>query len=88
MSSSPSPGVDVVVTATAPVEVTAVIDGATQQPTALRPGESMSLMAADELQLSVDDGGAIQLVVDGHDAGAPGRSGKPWSATYTPGAST
>jgi len=87
-ASLPSQGVDVVVTATAPVEVSAVIDGAAQQPTALRPGESMSLMAADELQLSVDDGGAIRLVVDGHDAGAPGKSGKPWSATYTPGAGT
>jgi cytoskeletal protein RodZ len=87
-ASSPSPSVDVVVTATAPVEVTAVIDGAAQQPTALRPGESMSLMAAEQLQLSVDDGGAIQLVVDGRDAGTPGTSGKPWSATYTPGPNT
>jgi hypothetical protein len=63
-----------------------VIDGAAQDPTALRPGESMSLIAAEELQVSVDDGGAIQLVVNGRDAGTPGRRGKPWSATYAPGA--
>jgi cytoskeletal protein RodZ len=86
-SPSDATGVDVVVTATDPVEVTAVIDGAAQEPTTLRPGESMSLRATDELQLSADDGGAIELTVDGRDAGTPGRHGQPWSATYTPGAS-
>jgi cytoskeletal protein RodZ len=77
-------GVEVVVTATGPVEVTAVIDGAAQDPTTLRPGESMSLRATDELQLSADDGGAIELTVDGKDRGVPGRHGQPWSATYSP----
>jgi hypothetical protein len=47
----------------------------------------MSLRATDELQLSADDGGAIELTVDGRDAGTPGRHGQPWSATYTPGGS-
>ncbi len=87
-ATSPAPGVDVVVTATAPVEVSAVIDGAAQDPTALRPGESMSLIAAEALEISVDDGGAIRLVVNGRDAGTPGRTGKPWSATYAPGGGT
>jgi cytoskeletal protein RodZ len=84
-SSSESPGIDVVLVATGPVEVTAVIDGAAQDPIALRPGESMSLRATDELQLSADDGGAIDLTVNGHDRGVPGRHGQPWSATYSPG---
>jgi cytoskeletal protein RodZ len=84
---SAAPGVDVVVTATGPVEVSAVIDGAAQDPTTLRPGESMSLRATEELQLSVDDGGAIELTVDGRDTGVAGRRGQPWSATYTPKAS-
>jgi len=48
----------------------------------------MSLIAGEELQVSVDDGGAIQLVVNGHDAGTPGRDGKPWSQTYIPGGTT
>jgi hypothetical protein len=87
-SASDAPGVEVVVTATDPVEVTAVIDGAAQDPTTLRPGESMSLRATEELQLSADDGGAIELTVDGRNAGVPGRGGQPWSATYAPGAST
>jgi cytoskeleton protein RodZ len=83
-SPSQAPGVEVIVTATDPVELTAVIDGATSEPTALQPGESMSLRATEELDLSVDDGGAIELTVDGHNAGVPGRQGQPWSATYTP----
>jgi hypothetical protein len=83
-TASAAEGVDVVVTATGPVQVTAVIDGAAQEPTTLRPGESMSLRATGELQLSADDGGAIELSVDGHDAGVAGRRGQPWSATYTP----
>jgi cytoskeleton protein RodZ len=87
-TSTGSPGVDVVVRATGPVEVTAVIDGAAQDPTALRPGESMSLRATDQLELSADDGGAIELTVDGRDRGVPGRHGQPWSATYAPGGKT
>ena len=82
-SASATPGVDVVLTATSPVEVSAVIDGAAQDPTTLRPGESMTLRATEELQLAADDGGAIALTVDGRDRGAPGRRGQPWSATYT-----
>jgi cytoskeletal protein RodZ len=82
--SSPATSVDVVVTAIAPVQVTAVVDGAAQDPTTLRPGESVSLIATQELQLAVDDGGAIQLTVNGHDVGTPGHSGKPWSQSYTP----
>jgi cytoskeleton protein RodZ len=81
---SPETGVDVVVTAIAPVQVTAVVDGAAQDPATLRPGESVSLIATQELQLSVNDGGAIQLTVNGSDVGTPGRTGKPWSQSYTP----
>jgi len=69
---------------TAPVQVTAVVDGAAQDPATLRPGESVSLIATQELQLSVNDGGAIQLTVNGSDVGTPGRTGKPWSQSYTP----
>jgi cytoskeletal protein RodZ len=83
-STAEGQGVEVVVTATGPVEVTAVIDGVAQDPTALRPGESISLRATEELQLSADDGGAISLSVDGRDRGVPGRHGQPWSATFTP----
>lgn len=83
ISVSPST-VDVRIVATGPVEVTAVIDGAAQAPTTLRPGESIALMATEELQVSATDGGAIQLTVDGKDKGTPGVGGAPWSGTYTP----
>ncbi len=87
-AASPAAGVAVVVTALGPVQVTAVIDGTPQETTTLRPGGSVSLIATEQLQVSVDDGGAVRLVVDGHDAGTPGRSGKPWSQTFTAGANT
>jgi len=83
-SPSTSPGVAVTVVATAPVEVSAVIDGASQAPTTLRPGESIALMATEELVVSATDGGAIEVTVDGHDAGVPGKNGQPWTDTYTP----
>ena len=79
-------GVAMKVTAIDPVEVTVVIDGAAQEPTTLRPGESISLMAAEELQVSATDGGAIEISVNGRTAHVPGRSGEPWSATYAPSA--
>ena len=86
VSTSPPPAttVDVTITATGPVEVTAVIDGASQAPTTLRPGESISLMASEELQVTASDGGAIDLEVNGAQRGAPGVGGAPWSATFHP----
>ena len=84
VSPTPASGVDVTVVATAPVEVAATIDGASQAPTTLRPGESIALMATEELVVTATDGGAITVTVDGRDAGVPGRKGQPWTETYTP----
>jgi cytoskeletal protein RodZ len=75
-------GVDVVITATAPVQVTYVIDRVAQDPTTLRPGEQLSLMAAEELEVMVSDGGAIELIVDGDAQGVPGRKGSPWTTMF------
>ena len=83
-SVTPTTTVDVRITATGPVEVTAVIDGTAQSPTTLRPGETMALMATEELQVSATDGGAIQLTVDGKDRGPAGIEGAPWSRTFRP----
>jgi hypothetical protein len=83
-SAAPATTVDVRLTATGPVMVTAVIDGVAQDPTTLRPGESLSLMATEELRVGATDGGAIQLSVDGKDRGTPGVEGAPWSRTFTP----
>jgi hypothetical protein len=82
-SASPTGTIDVRITAKGPVQVTATIDGTAQQPTTLRPGESVALMATGELQVSATDGGAIELTVDGKDRGTPGVAGAPWSRTFT-----
>jgi Helix-turn-helix domain len=83
-SVTPTTTVDVRITATGPVEVTAVIDGTEQGPTILRPGESIALTATEELRLTATDGGAIEIAVDGKDRGTPGVGGAPWSRTFTP----
>ena len=64
--------------------VTAIIDGSQQPPTQLRPGESIDWMATEELVVSADDGGAIDVTVDGQDRGVAGLRGQPWTATYVP----
>jgi cytoskeleton protein RodZ len=85
VSSSPAAGVDVTITATGPVEIGAVIDGVPQEATTLRPGESISLIASDEIQVSATDGGAIEITVNGTDRGVPGERGVEWAATYAGG---
>ena len=81
-SPTTGPGVDVTVEATGMVEVSAVIDGTEQTPTTLRPGESVSFRAEDELSISASDGGAVRLTVDGQDFGVPGHRGEPWTQTF------
>jgi hypothetical protein len=68
--------------ATAGVEVTAESDGGQQQAVSLGPGESISFMASDRLVLTTSDGGAVTIVLNGHDLGVPGTSGEPWSHTF------
>ncbi|HTG47598.1 MAG TPA: helix-turn-helix domain-containing protein [Actinomycetota bacterium] len=81
-SPSGSLGVDVTIEATGPVEVGAVVDGTQQAPTTLRPAESVSFMGEEQVAVTASDGGAIRVVVDGHDLGVAGATGKPWSETF------
>src|SRR5207249_5711282 len=74
--------VDVSVHATGAVEVTAVVDGVAQEPVTLRPRETVSYSATEQLQLSADDGGLITLTVGGVTVGKPGELGTPWSQTF------
>jgi transcriptional regulator with XRE-family HTH domain len=78
--------VDVVLTAGAEVEVSAVIDGVPQEAVTLRPGEIASYSGASEVEVSASDGGAISVMVNGRDYGSPGSVGEPWSDTYAFGA--
>ena len=80
---SPTTGVGVTVHATGGVDVTAQSDGGEPQSVSLGPGESISFSATDRLVVSASDGGAVTVVVDGHDVGVPGSSGEPWSRTFT-----
>src|SRR5438067_2351039 len=62
--------------------VAATIDGVGQPTTQLGPGGSISYSAVQDLTVSVSDGGAIRIVVDGRTLGVPGSAGRPWSETF------
>jgi hypothetical protein len=74
--------VDVAVHATGQVEVTAVVDGVTQEPVTLRPREVVSYSATEQLELSASDGGLIKLTVGGVAVGKPGELGGSWSQMF------
>lgn len=74
--------IDVVLVAQRPVAVTVEVDGASQT-RAMEEGETLSFSAEEELVLSVANGGAVQVTVDGRDLGAPGEPGQVWTETYT-----
>jgi cytoskeletal protein RodZ len=79
---TPATGVGVTVNAIAGVDVTAQSDGAPERSVSLGPGESISFMASERLVLTASDGGAVTIVLNGHDLGVPGTSGEPWSHTF------
>jgi cytoskeleton protein RodZ len=74
--------IDAVLVAQRPVRVTVSIDG-TPESHEMEEGETLSFAAEQELVLTVDDGGAVQVTVAGRDLGAPGEPGEPWSETFT-----
>ena len=48
----------------------------------MEEGETLSFSATEELVLTVEDGGAVQVTVAGRDYGAPGEPGEPWTQRY------
>jgi cytoskeletal protein RodZ len=78
---SEGPTIDVVLVALAAADVTVVVDGV-EGSHSMAEGETLSFSAAQDLGVTVDDGGSVQVVVDGRDLGAPGEPGRPWSKTF------
>jgi cytoskeletal protein RodZ len=74
--------IDVALTATAEVEVSAIVDGEPLEPVVLRPGEVVSYTALEELTVEASDGGLVSLSVAGRDLGTPGAVGERWSKTF------
>jgi len=75
-------GVGVALVATDGVEVTAQSDDRPAETVALGPSESVSFVASNRLVISVSDGGAVRVVVNGRDLGVPGTRGASWSRTF------
>lgn len=78
--------IDAVVEAVANVSVTVTVDGV-ESTYPMAAGETRTFTAQSDLDLSVTDGGAIRLTVNGNDLGIPGTPGQPWSDSYSFGAS-
>ncbi|HJR97051.1 MAG TPA: helix-turn-helix domain-containing protein [Actinomycetota bacterium] len=73
--------IDAVLVAQRPVAITAVVDGVPEVHQ-MEEGETLSFSATEELVLTVEDGGAVQVTVAGKDYGAPGEPGEPWTQRY------
>jgi hypothetical protein len=78
--------IDAVVQAVGDVSVTVKIDGV-ESTYPMAAGETRTFTANTDLVLSVTDGGAVRLTVNGVDHGIPGSPGLPWSDSYSFGAS-
>lgn len=71
--------IDAVVEAVGDVGVTVTIDGV-ESSYAMNAGETRTFSARSDLVLSVTDGGAVRLTVNGVDHGIPGTPGQPWTS--------
>ncbi|MGZ4149781.1 MAG: helix-turn-helix domain-containing protein [Actinomycetota bacterium] len=78
-----APVIDVVLTATADVDVSAIADGEPIDPVHLRAGAIATFQASQILRVTASDGGAVDVNVNGVDRGAPGPIGQPWTKTFS-----
>jgi hypothetical protein len=74
--------IDVTLVATDEVEVAAVVDGVPEDAVTLRPGEVVSYSGSEEVTVSADRGGLLDVTVNGKELGAQGTPGEPWSDTW------
>jgi cytoskeleton protein RodZ len=59
------------------VEVDATIDGEPSRKIKLLPDQVQAFKAKRKVVLSISNGGAVNLIVNGNDRGVPGDLGKP-----------
>ena len=91
LATAPSPppaietSVEAVMVANHDVDVTIRVDDAPPATYHLTEGETRSFEAETALVVSIARGQTVNLTVDGIDVGTPGRKGRPWQRTYTPG---
>jgi hypothetical protein len=78
--------IDAVVQAVGSVGLTVTVDGV-ESTYAMDAGETRTFSAQTDLVLSVTDGGAVRLTVNGVDRGIPGAPGVPWTDSFSFGAS-
>jgi len=77
--------VTVAVRATAEVWTRATVDGRVAYEGTLAAGDRRTFTARRAVDLHLGNAGGVQLTVDGHPRGAPGRSGQVWRGRFMPG---
>jgi cytoskeleton protein RodZ len=80
----PPPKVLIAVHAIDPVHVEIRSDGVLVFSDVLREDEQRSFEAATSIWVQIERGGSAELTVNGHDLGAPGKSGTPYVRTFDP----
>jgi len=74
--------IDAVIQAVGDVSVTVTVDDV-ESTYPMAAGETRTFTAQSDLTLSVTDGGAVRLTVNGVDHGVPGTPGQPWSDSFS-----
>jgi hypothetical protein len=79
------PGVEVTLTADRQVRAEVLVDGQDKLPSGLiRRGEGLSFSGISRIEIRLDDGGVVQVTVNGHSLGKPGGDGVPWAGSFGP----
>ena len=74
--------VEIVLVALRPVEVSVTIDGQPPERFTMSTDETRALIGSSSVELTVADGTAVRLTVDGKDLGIPGEPGQPWRREF------
>lgn len=75
--------IEVVLEALRPVDVAVSVDGQPTERFEMRTGETRALLGTVSVDVTVADGTAVRLHVNGDRRGIPGEPGLPWAETFT-----
>jgi hypothetical protein len=75
--------IEVVLQALRPVDVAVSVDGQPIERFVMQTDETRALIGSSTVELTVADGTAVRLFVDGEGLGIPGVPGQAWMSTFT-----
>jgi hypothetical protein len=79
------PGVEVTLTADRQVRAQVRVDGQDTLPSGIiRRGEGLSFSGISRIEIRLEQGGVVQVTVNGHSLGKPGADGVAWARSFGP----